>query len=205
MKPPGRVVLIFSVLGIVLGFGLAFGLFALIQASQPHQFNATMFPTPIPAKDFTLMTAGEQQVRLSDYRGKYVMIYFGYTNCPDFCPALLNEMAGAMALLGDDAEQVQLLVISVDPEQDTPDKIAEYAAFFDPSFVGLSGSLSDIQQVADNYDIFFEKEEVGSAAGYLVAHVVSSQLVGPDGLRIGSMPFGLTAEQMAADFQALIR
>ena len=118
----------FFVIGLILGLVLV--AWWAIPRLAPHTFHGTLLQSPSEAQDFTLTSHTGQNVSLSDFRGKLTLLYFGYTFCPDVCPATLAEVSGAMDLLGDDATDVQLIMVSVDPERDTPAKLAEYVNHF---------------------------------------------------------------------------
>ena len=176
-----------------------------LAACRAYAFNGMVLQSPEKAYQFTLTGAGGQRVSLSDFEGKLVLLYFGYTHCPDVCPATLANLRLARNRLGEDADQVQVFMITVDPERDTPDIIGKYVASLDPSFVGLTGSPDEIAEVATYYGIFYEKEESTSAAGYLMAHTASVMLVDRDGYLRLTYPFGTSADDFAADLEYLIK
>ncbi len=120
------------VIGLVVGFALI-ALVAL-PLLKPYTFHGTVLQSLQPAPDFELTASHGQTVSLEDFEGQLVMLYFGYTFCPDVCPATLSELSSAMEILGKQAQDVQVIMISVDPERDTPEMLAEYAAHFDPRF-----------------------------------------------------------------------
>lgn len=134
--------------------------------------------------DFTL-TSSQGPVSLADFRGQVVLIFFGYTHCPDVCPAGLNNIASALNQLDqDELAQTHALFISVDPERDTPQLMAEYAKYFHASITGLSGSLEEIAAIAKLYGVYFAKElDAGaeSEGDYYVGHSRSLFLINPDG------------------------
>lgn len=179
----------------------------LIAAScrAPYQYHGLYLESPKPAADFTLTGAGGQQVSLSDFHGKVVALYFGYTFCPDVCPTTMTEVAKAMRALGKQAEDVQVIMISVDPERDTPDRLAEYVTYFDPRFIGLTGTPEEIADVATLYGIFYEKHEGTVATGYLVDHTATVTVVDRGGRVRLVWPFGTTGEDMASDLKQLLR
>jgi protein SCO1/2 len=113
--------------------------------------------------------------RLEDFRGKAVVLFFGFTHCPDVCPTTLADIAGAVKQLGPDAERVQVLMVSVDPERDTPDALAKYVTAFDPRFLGMYGDLEATRRVAREFKIFFEKR------GNSVDHSAQSYVIDPQG------------------------
>jgi protein SCO1/2 len=171
---------------------------------RPYTFHGMVMQSPQPAPDFTLTTHQGQTLRLSDLRGRIVVLYFGYTFCPDVCPATLSEWAKAMRLLGDKADQVQLLMITVDPERDTPAKMADYVSHFDPRFLGLSGSPDEIARIATLYGVYYRKHEEGGE-NYLVDHTATQTVIDKNGYVKLIFPFGTNAEDIAADLRYMLR
>lgn len=171
---------------------------------RPYTYHGTVLQSPEPVSDFTLQSA-EGPVSLHDFRGKYVVLYFGYTTCPDVCPATMSVLARAMEKLGRQAEKVQVIMVSVDPERDTPEKVSQYARRFNGAFLGLTGTPDEIARIAAVFGIFYEKEEVDSAAGYLVTHTASTMVLNEQGRLVLIWPFGVTADEVAADLQHLVR
>jgi protein SCO1 len=117
--------------------------------------------------------------RLEDFRGKAVVLFFGFTHCPDVCPTTLADISQAIGQLGADAERVQVLMVSVDPERDTPDSLAKYMTAFDPRFLGLRGDLAATKKVAGEFKIYFEKRKQGDS--YTVDHSAQSYVIDPQG------------------------
>jgi protein SCO1 len=117
--------------------------------------------------------------RLEDWRGKVVVLFFGFTHCPDVCPTTLAEIAQAVNSLGKDAERVQVLMVSVDPERDTPESLAKYVTAFDPRFLALRGDLQATRKVASEFKIYFEKAKTGDT--YTVNHSVQSYVIDSQG------------------------
>jgi protein SCO1/2 len=126
-------------------------------------------------------------------------MYFGYTFCPDICPASLAELADATEELGEQAEEVQVVMVSVDPARDTPEALSEYMDYFDPSFVGLTGSNEEIAAVADAYGVFYQAEEGTAATGYLVDHLASVFVIDKNGDWVEIFSYGTSGEEIAAD------
>jgi len=184
------------IFGIVVLGGLGF--FAL-KALKPYAFHGAVLQSPKPAYDFTLPNHYGQQTSLSDYQGKAVLLYFGYAACPDVCPSTLAELKEARDFLGTRADDVQVIMITVDPERDTEEVVAEFLAHFDPSFLGLIGTPDQVAQIATNYGIFFQKQETTSAMGYLVDHTATVMLVDPDGYMRLVFPYGTQGEVIAED------
>jgi protein SCO1 len=116
---------------------------------------------------------------LEDFRGKAVVVFFGFTHCPDVCPTTLAEMAQVVKQLGPDGERVQLLFVTVDPERDTREALAKYVTAFDPRFLGLYGDLDATRRVAKEFKIYFEKRKTGDT--YSVDHSAQSYVIDPQG------------------------
>ena len=134
------------------------------------------------APDFTLINQYGTDTSLSQFREKVVLLYFGYTHCPDACPMTLSLLKESMEKLGNDQNRVQVLVITIDPERDTAQKLKAYVPYFDKDFLGLTGNPQKIARVAKDYNIFYEKEpDVESGAGYFMTHTTSVYLINPEG------------------------
>ena len=139
-----------AAVGAAAVFGVVVGLFVVpLLVDEPHEFAGTVLSNPQPAPEFILTADTGDRVSLESYRGQVVLMYFGYTFCPDICPASLAELAKAADQLGERANEVQVVMVSVDPARDTPEALNEYMDYFDPGFVGLTGSDSLIAAVAD--------------------------------------------------------
>ena len=191
-------------LAVIVIAALFLGFVWLMPRPAAFQYG-TLLDAQEPLADFTLDSTLGAPASLSDFRGKYALLYFGYTNCPDVCPLTLAEMRDALQRLGDKADRVQPLFVTLDPERDTPEHMAAYLQYFHPTLVGLAGSLEQIQELATRFGIFFEKRDSGSASGYLVDHTSVVLVVDPDGRLRGIFPNGVTGEQMASDLESLIR
>lgn len=180
-------------------------LIAVTVLAQPYTYHGSIIDPPIPAPDFTLQQAGSPPFTLSEQKGKVVAMFFGYTTCPDVCPATLAEMRDTRALLKDRSEQVEFVFITVDPQRDTAEKMRDYVAIFDESFIGLSGTEAELEVVYDNYWVYRAIQENASAAGYLVDHTSLLYVIDPSGnLRI-TFPFGSAPEEVAADIRQLLK
>ena len=118
---------------------------------------------------------------LADFRGKLVVLFFGFTHCPDICPTTLADMAGVMKALGADAARVQVLFVTVDPERDTAGLLAKYVPAFDASFLGLTGNPAAVQAAAKEFKIFYEKRPGGAPGAYTVDHSGQSYVLDAQG------------------------
>ena len=127
--------------------------------------------------DFELVDHQGALVTEESYRGSYMLVFFGFTNCPDVCPTTLSKIAQVMTLLGTAAEKVKPLFITVDPERDTPERMAEYVAAFDERIVGLSGTPEQVKTAADSFKIYFAKvDQDGAPDGYTMDHTAYTYL-----------------------------
>jgi len=152
--------------------------------------------------DFTLESASGP-VSLKDYRGKLVLVYFGYTFCPDICPTSLAATAeGLKQLRPEEAARVAMIFISVDPERDTPARLKEYAEFFHPNLVGVTGTPESLAEIARRYGVFYAKQKLETAGGgYVVDHSADTYVVGPDGQLLGKIAHATPPDQVVAEIR----
>lgn len=191
---------------LVLGAILALVVIGVIYSlSKPYAFHGSVLEPLLPAPEIRLTDFNGQPFSLDDQRGKVVLVFFGYTSCPDVCPTTLAEFRKVFAELGPQAEQVRVVFITVDPERDTPDKIAAYVTIFHPAFFGLSGSSEELEMVYKAYGVFREKQETGSAAGYLVSHTATVYVIDKQGNLRLTFPYGLGWEAMFEDVRYLLK
>jgi len=141
--------------------------------------------------------------KLEEWRGKAVVLFFGFTHCPDICPTTLADIAQAVKSLGADAERVQVLMVSVDPERDTPEALARYVTAFDPRFIALRGDLEATKKAAGEFKIYFEKRKQGD--GYTVDHSAQSYVIDPQGRLRLLVRHDRIAEDLPGDLRALLR
>ena len=173
-------------LSVISWFVCVLGLVALavlvgpkFLAAPPHN---TQTGKALIGGDFTLIDGTGKPLSDSAFRGRYMLVYFGFTHCPDICPTTLLVMTNALKKLGDLSREIVPIFISLDPERDTPEIVSTYVQNFSPNLVGLTGSKKQITQVADNYKVYFKKVKVkNSALGYMVDHSGFIYLMGPDG------------------------
>jgi protein SCO1/2 len=138
----------------------------------------------------------------ADFQGKLVVIYFGYTYCPDVCPTELQSISLALDKLGAAAETIQPLFITVDPGRDTPARLADFVSSFHPRLIGLTGSLAEIRKTANAYRTFFAKNGVTTPDDYSVDHTGFIYLLGKDGRYLGFLPPGLAPDAIADAIRA---
>ncbi len=170
---------------------------------RPYKFHGKVISSAEYAPNFTLTSSRTgEPVSLTDFEGKIVLLYFGYTTCPDVCPATLNDVATALNMLGNKAKNVQFLWITVDPERDSPEKMEDYVKHFHPDFLGLTPrSPEETFAVATQYGIFYEKHYYGSEAGYLMDHTATITMIDQNGSVRVIYPFGTSPEDLAADLE----
>jgi protein SCO1 len=158
-----------------------------------------------PGGPFTLQDGDGRPVSDRDFRGKYMLVYFGYTFCPDACPTTLNEVVDALDRLGAKADQIQAIFITVDPRRDTPSVIKQYAAAFSPRLIGLTGSPEQIAQVAKAYRVYYAETRTGPGPNdYSMDHSSVLYLMGPDGQFVAPIHSDESGTQIAEDLSRLM-
>ncbi|XZG71356.1 SCO family protein [Chitinibacteraceae bacterium HSL-7] len=176
-------------------------LLVLAACSRPSFQGADLTGAPIGG-DFTLTAHTGKPVKLADYQGKVVALFFGYTSCPDVCPTTMFELKSAMKLLGARADQVQVLFVTVDPVRDTPELLREYVPAFDPRFVGLTGSPKQIAEVARLYKVVYQQQGQGSS--YTVDHTAGTYLFDRSGKPRVLVQYGAGGPALAHDLGVLL-
>ena len=160
---------------------------------------------PAPAADFRLTDHHGRPFQLSAQRGHAVLLFFGYTHCPDVCPAALVTFKAIKEQLGNAASRVRFVFITVDPERDTPERLRAYVGYYDPDFVGLWGTPEQMKAVQAAYGVLAQKEpQAGAPGGYWVVHTAATMLVDPQGNLRAIYPFGTSAKAIAADLRRLV-
>jgi protein SCO1/2 len=149
--------------------------------------------------DFALIDHTGAATTDEDLRGNWLVVFFGFTNCPDICPTTLAEIAAARAMLGDAAAALRPVLITVDPERDTPEALAAYVAAFDADAIGLTGEPAAVAAAARGFKAYFRRAaDPGDPDGYTVDHSTFLYLIGPDGAYVDFFRFGLGADALAA-------
>jgi len=152
---------------------------------------------------FALADAAGGTRKSEEFRGKFQLVFFGFTNCPDVCPTTLSEVAQVMEGLGSDAESVQPIFISVDPERDRRLGLAEYTNAFHPSIIGLAGSEAETEAVARSFKVYFMRNDDKTVpGGYSMSHSPALYLIGPDGDWLRQFSYGTPAAEILADLQS---
>jgi protein SCO1/2 len=191
-----------------LAIGLLLGLALILVISQfltqPYTYQGSYIDPPLPAADFSLDSTDGTVFRLSEKRGQVVLLFFGYTHCPDVCPTTLLDFRQVKASLGAEAGKVDFIFVTVDPERDTIEHLGSYVTRFDPSFIGLSGNFDEMQTVWDAYGVYRDVQDMGSAAGYLIDHTARVYVIDQSGDLTLTFPFGMESESMAEDIRHLV-
>jgi protein SCO1/2 len=171
-------------------------------AAEAEELKAGVFNPPREAPDFSVRGSDGTALALSSYRGKVVLLGFGYTSCPNVCPATLAVLAEAHRKLGPLGAQVQVIYLTVDPERDNAERLKQYLAAFDPTFVGGTGSAAQMAAVRTSYGVTAEKRGTGN--DYAVAHSSFVYLITRDGRLRALMPFGHKADDYVHDISVLL-
>jgi cytochrome oxidase Cu insertion factor (SCO1/SenC/PrrC family) len=157
--------------------------------------------SPAIGGSFTLIDQNGATRRDSDFRGKVMLVYFGYTYCPDACPTTLQAISQTLDMIGNQASKVQPIFISVDPARDTPDQLKSYAANFHPGILYLTGAPETLKQVESEYHIYVAKVPQAGSDDYLIDHSSIIYVMGTNGRYLAAMPAGLPPKVMAATLQ----
>lgn len=155
-------------------------------------------------KDFPLFDTQGKQRSVQEFAGKVVVVFFGYTQCPDVCPTTLQELVEVKAALGAQGDRVQGVFVSLDPERDTPEVLQAYAAAFDPSMVALTGSPEQIMAVAKDFKVFFKKVEGKQPGSYTLDHSAGMYVYDPKGQLRVYHRYGQGVAALAKDAKALL-
>jgi protein SCO1/2 len=178
--------------------------FVLIACGSPS-FRGSVLQDPVAVPDFALTDQDGQLFRLSDQRGQVVLLFFGYTSCPDVCPTTLGIWRKVHQALGDDANQVEFAFVTVDPERDTPERLGMHVHAFNPDFTGLTGTTEELEAVYDLFGVIREKDtSSGSALGYLVNHTATTFVIDAEGMWRLRETYGTEAEDYVHDIRQLL-
>lgn len=175
-----------------------------LSGCQPKQppFHGVNLTGAAYGRDFELRDPAGRVRHLSDFRGKVVLLFFGFTQCPDVCPTALTRAAAVRQLLGKDAGLLQVLFVTLDPERDTPDVLSSYTAAFDPGFLGLWTDAVGTATVARDFKVFFHKVPTGSS--YTLDHTTISYLFDPQGRLRVAIPHDMSPADLTADIRLLL-
>lgn len=194
-----------SIVIVLMGIGALVLVGALLfDLLRPHVFSGAVLQAsePAPTMEGLVYDDGER-VDIAGLRGDVVLIYFGYTRCPDLCPTMLSTVNRAFDGLGADTGRVHTMMVTVDPRRDTPELLGEYVGHFNDSFRGVWGEEEMVRSVASTYGVHFEYDEpVGG--DYLVGHTASLMLIDPEGVLRIVYPTGIDAEDLEKDLEELL-
>jgi protein SCO1 len=178
----------------------------VLLAGCGYEYRGTILEPPSPAPAIELIDQYGQPFRLADHRGEVVLLYFGFTLCPDICPTSLTDIVAAMRELGDAADDIQMALITVDPERDTPQLLQQYMAAFHPDFLGLSGSTEQLSEVYRTYGVTAIRRELpDSALGYTVDHSGYIYAIDRAGEWRLIWAHGTPVADLVSDLRALLR
>jgi protein SCO1/2 len=179
-------------------------LVAACTESKP-QFSAIDLTGADYAKDFQLPDHNGQLRSLKDFKGKLVVLFFGYTQCPDVCPTTMAEIAEAKKLLGPDGDKLQALFVTIDPDRDTPALLKAYMANFDPTFLALRGSPEQLAAMAKDFKVYYKKVEGKTPTSYTMDHSAASFVYDTQGrLRLYTR-YGSGPQVLASDLKLLLK
>ena len=173
-------------------------------AAQPPSFLATDITGATFAGDFRLTDHNGQVRTLADFRGKVVALFFGYTHCPDVCPTTLSDFAAALQQLGPQAERVQVIFVTVDPQRDTPELLKQFVPAFNPGFLGMFADEVTLKQLAKEYKVVYQKTGVKGTDDYLIDHSAGTYVYDPQGNLRLLMPYGSSPDVIAQDLKTLL-
>ena len=189
---------------LILFFCVTLGLSTTVYAEPAHKLLEAESMTVNPR--YLLAGPGGRAISNEDFHGRFQLLAFGYTYCPDICPTTLVEMAEILKQLGDDAGKLQAIFISVDPERDTVEVLKTYTAFFDRRILGLTASPALVQRAARNFKVRYAKvnEPNGDPKRYAVDHSAGMYLLGPDGSFIKKFAYGRPIGEVIAELKAIL-
>jgi protein SCO1/2 len=187
----------------VLGFALAFVL-AACGGSDRGKFQLTDITGADFGKSIELTDHNGQRRSLADFKGKVVVVFFGFTHCPDVCPTTMLELAHVAKELGPDASRLQVLMVTVDPERDTPEVLRQYVPSFHPSFLALHGSRDDIARTAKEFKVYFHKQPQ-QGGSYTVDHSAGTYVLDTRGRLRLFASYGVGAQAFLHDIRVLLR
>lgn len=207
-----------SIIGVIILIGLGIALFvsergqkeespdnqSVAQAEDDNLDGIREFNPPQALQNFTFTSTEGETVSLSDFSGKYVLVYFGYLNCPDFCPATMLDYVQISEQLGENSPEVVFLFIGIDEARDTPEALANYVSRYDAEIVALSGNAEELARIGDDYELQYELQPESAPNVYSVDHTVSKFLINPDGELIRIFSWGLSSRTISRELQQLI-
>lgn len=174
------------------------------QNTTSYEFKGGTWEPAQPAPALDLTDQQRASFSLQQTHGKVTFVFFGYTHCPDFCPTTLLEVQQVKHLLGNRADDVEVVFVSVDPERDTPERMAQFLAFFDERIIGLSGTPEQTEDIKRAWGIVGTRESPDASGNYLVSHTTSLFAIDPDGNLAVTWAYGTSPEDIASDVEHLL-
>ncbi len=185
---------------------IALGVALVITQLQQHTYNGVVYENPSPAPPLNLIGPNNDIFELGEQKGKIVLVFFGYTSCPDVCPSTLSDLKQVMNLLGEKANNIQPVFVTVDPDRDNVEKLEAYMSLFHPGFVGLTGEEEELAKAWNAYGVFRQIDDSSdTAAGYLVNHSSRIYLIDQLGRLLITYGFGTPPDSIAKDINYLLR
>jgi protein SCO1 len=187
--------LLLPLLGLLGGLVIA----GVLIFSQPHKMAGSIIEPPVPAPAIDL-----GDFHLSEQKGKVVLIFFGYTYCPDVCPATLGGLKQVLKRLDKQADEVEVLFVTVDPKRDTPEKITQYTSAFDPRIRGLTGSMAELEPIWEGYGVYRAEQPADQAGAYQVDHSTRIYLIDKEGNMRETFAFGTPVDDILSDVKVAL-
>ena len=186
---------------------LLFALAALLAGCDPgaERFNNVDITGANYARDFRLTDFNGRPRTLADFRGKVVVIFFGYTQCPDVCPTTMTDMAEVRRRLGPDGDKVQVIFVTLDPDRDTAEVLSQYVPGFDPSFLGLRGTRDETAAIAKDFKVFYQKVPGQTETSYTMDHTAGSYVFDTEGRVRLFLRHAGAVDPIVADLRKLLR
>ena len=192
-------------LNLILMIAIAVLVVGCKQPESQLPFKSTDVTEANFAKGFRLTDHNGQPRTLLDFKGKVVVLFFGYIHCPDVCPKTLADLASVMTRLGADSDKVQVLFVTLDPERDTPDILAKFVPSFNPAFIGLFGSIEETAKTAAEYKLVFNKQPGNGQGNYALDHSAGTYIYDPSGKLRLYASYGQGVEELAGDIKILLK
>ena len=177
---------------------------SILAACSPPPFVGTDIIGADFAKDMSLTDHTGKVRSMADFKGKVVVLFFGYTHCPDVCPTTMIDLKNTMKLLGDKSDQVQVLFITADPERDTQEVLAQFVPSFDKRFIGLHGDVAQTKATLNNFKIFYSKVEGKTPADYMIDHSAGMYAFDKEGKIRLYLAYGMKPADIASDIKKLL-
>jgi protein SCO1 len=191
--------------GLAIGLAIGLTIIGMAGCTDKPSFRNTDITGAEFAREFSLTDHNGQARTLADFKGKAVVVFFGFTQCPDVCPTTLAEMTEAVKQLGADGNKLQVLFITIDPERDTPELLKKYVPAFHPSFLGLTGNAEAIAKVAKEFKVFYQKSPGKTPGSYTMDHTANSYVFDLQGRVRLVVKHGLGAEPLVQDLKQLLK